>query len=285
MSFAATTVPTISDTGSPRRRRSAAATSPFFRNFIRSASPSRPFSTFWTGPALLAKNLLSAVAVGGLERRMAPHGSEGRRPHHSEQLAELSIQAVDYGYGAAVEVVRAYGLEIAYERVGEGPPLVLVHGAGVGRPHVAAPARSPGGRVHRRRLGRAGRGPLLDVPAGFGLADYAHCLAAVIDALDSRPGARRGPFVGRHRRAGALPPPSRAGGDADPRGQLRRVEGVAARGGGAGAGRGRAQDARGEEIATTLPGCSPASPRPSSPLFSRRSPPTPPREPREGSCP
>jgi pimeloyl-ACP methyl ester carboxylesterase len=27
-----------------------------------------------------------------------------------------------------VEVVRAYGLEIACERVGEGPPLVFVHG-------------------------------------------------------------------------------------------------------------------------------------------------------------
>jgi pimeloyl-ACP methyl ester carboxylesterase len=30
-----------------------------------------------------------------------------------------------------VEVVRASGLEIAYERVGEGPPLVFVHGAAV----------------------------------------------------------------------------------------------------------------------------------------------------------
>jgi pimeloyl-ACP methyl ester carboxylesterase len=30
-----------------------------------------------------------------------------------------------------VQVVRANGLEVAYERVGEGPPLVLVHGAAV----------------------------------------------------------------------------------------------------------------------------------------------------------
>jgi pimeloyl-ACP methyl ester carboxylesterase len=29
-----------------------------------------------------------------------------------------------------VEVVRANGLEIAVERAGDGPPLVLVHGAG-----------------------------------------------------------------------------------------------------------------------------------------------------------
>ena len=75
------------------------------------------------------------------------------------------------------------GLEVAYERVGEGPLLVLVHGAGVdGRmwqPQLAALADEftvvawdePG-------AGRSG-----DVPVGFGLADYAHCLAAIIDAL------------------------------------------------------------------------------------------------------
>jgi pimeloyl-ACP methyl ester carboxylesterase len=32
-------------------------------------------------------------------------------------------------YVATVEVVRANGLEIAYQRAGEGPPLVFVHGA------------------------------------------------------------------------------------------------------------------------------------------------------------
>jgi len=41
-----------------------------------------------------------------------------------------------------VEVVRARGLEIAYDRVGEGPPLVFVHGAAedgrMWRPQLAA---------------------------------------------------------------------------------------------------------------------------------------------------
>ena len=41
-----------------------------------------------------------------------------------------------------MEVLRANGLEIAYERVGEGPPLVFVHGAAedgrVWRPQLAA---------------------------------------------------------------------------------------------------------------------------------------------------
>ena len=45
-------------------------------------------------------------------------------------------------YVAAMEVVRTNGLEIAYERAGEGPPLVLVHGAAVDsrtwRPQLAA---------------------------------------------------------------------------------------------------------------------------------------------------
>ena len=75
------------------------------------------------------------------------------------------------------------GLEVAYERVGEGPLLVLVHGAGVD------------GRMWRPQLGaladeftvvawdEPGAGRSEDVPVGFGLADYAHCLAAVIDAV------------------------------------------------------------------------------------------------------
>ena len=82
-----------------------------------------------------------------------------------------------------MEVVRANGIQVAYERVGEGPPLVLVHGAGVDgrmwRPQLTALADEftvvawdePG-------AGRSG-----DLPADFGLADYGHCLAAVIDAL------------------------------------------------------------------------------------------------------
>jgi pimeloyl-ACP methyl ester carboxylesterase len=82
-----------------------------------------------------------------------------------------------------VEVARAHGLEIAYQRAGQGPPLVLVHGAGIDgrmwRPQLEALADEftvvawdePG-------AGRSG-----DLPGGFGLADYAHCLAAVIEAL------------------------------------------------------------------------------------------------------
>jgi pimeloyl-ACP methyl ester carboxylesterase len=79
--------------------------------------------------------------------------------------------------------VRANGVEIAYERVGAGPPLVLVHGA------------TEDGRVWRPQLAgladeftvvawdEPGAGRSSDVPAGFGLTDYARCLAALIEAL------------------------------------------------------------------------------------------------------
>ena len=82
-----------------------------------------------------------------------------------------------------MEVVRANDIKIAYERVGEGPPLVLVHGAGVdGRmwqPQLSALADE----FTVVAWDEPGAGRSDDVPADFGLADYAHCLAAVIDAL------------------------------------------------------------------------------------------------------
>ena len=77
-----------------------------------------------------------------------------------------------------MEVVRANGLEIAYERVGEGPPLVLVHGAAVDsrmwRPQLTALADA----FTVVAWDEPGAGRSSDVPAEFALADYANCLAA-----------------------------------------------------------------------------------------------------------
>lgn len=79
-------------------------------------------------------------------------------------------------------VIRASGLEIAYERVGQGPPLVFAHGA------------AEDGRVWRPQLAgladeftviawdEPGAGRSSDVPDDFTLADYANCLAALIEA-------------------------------------------------------------------------------------------------------
>jgi pimeloyl-ACP methyl ester carboxylesterase len=86
-----------------------------------------------------------------------------------------------------VEVIRALGLEIAYERVGQGPPLIFVHGAG------------DDGRVWQPQLDglsdaftviawdEPGGGRSSDVPSTFGLSDYADCLAALIEALGLGP--------------------------------------------------------------------------------------------------
>ncbi|HWC27056.1 MAG TPA: alpha/beta fold hydrolase [Solirubrobacteraceae bacterium] len=71
-----------------------------------------------------------------------------------------------------MQLVHANGLEIAYERVGEEPPLVLVHGA------------AEDGRAWQPQLAalvdeftvvawdEPGAGRSSDVPADFGLTDY-----------------------------------------------------------------------------------------------------------------
>ena len=90
-------------------------------------------------------------------------------------------------YVATVDCVRTKGLEIAYERVGEGPPLVLVHGAAedgrVWRPQISALSDE----FTVVAWDEAGAGRSSDLPAAFGLADYAHCLAALIEALSLGP--------------------------------------------------------------------------------------------------
>jgi pimeloyl-ACP methyl ester carboxylesterase len=82
-----------------------------------------------------------------------------------------------------VEVVRTNGLEIAYERAGEGPPLVFVHGAAedsrVWRPQLAALADE----FTVVAWDEPGAGRSSDLPADFGLPDFADCLAALIEAL------------------------------------------------------------------------------------------------------
>ncbi|WP_129668573.1 alpha/beta fold hydrolase [Phytoactinopolyspora endophytica] len=82
-----------------------------------------------------------------------------------------------------MEIVKTNGLDIAYERVGGGPPLVFVHGAAedsrVWRPQLAALADE----FTVVAWDEPGAGRSSDVPADFGLADYAGCLAALIEAL------------------------------------------------------------------------------------------------------
>lgn len=86
-----------------------------------------------------------------------------------------------------MERIQVRGLDIAYERVGQGPPLVLVHGAAddarIWRPQLSALSDAftvvawdePGARRSS------------DLPPGFLLEDYAHCLAALIEGLGLGP--------------------------------------------------------------------------------------------------
>jgi pimeloyl-ACP methyl ester carboxylesterase len=76
------------------------------------------------------------------------------------------------------------GLDVAYRRAGDGPPLVFVHGA------------ASDGRLWRPQLDgladeftvvawdEPGMGESSDIPADFELADYADCLAALIEQLE-----------------------------------------------------------------------------------------------------
>ncbi|MGC0333406.1 pimeloyl-ACP methyl ester carboxylesterase [Streptomyces sp. SAI-170] len=83
--------------------------------------------------------------------------------------------------------VRARGVDVAYVRVGDGPPVVLVHGAGLdGRmwePQLAGLA----GEFTVVSWDEPGAGRSSDLPPGFELADFAHCLAAVIEHVGLGP--------------------------------------------------------------------------------------------------
>jgi pimeloyl-ACP methyl ester carboxylesterase len=86
-------------------------------------------------------------------------------------------------YVPAMERVRSGGLEIAFERVGRGPPLVLVHAAAcdsrMWRPQIDALA----GDFTVVAWDEPGAGRSSDVPEDFGLADYADCLAELLRSL------------------------------------------------------------------------------------------------------
>jgi pimeloyl-ACP methyl ester carboxylesterase len=82
-----------------------------------------------------------------------------------------------------VEFVRTNGLQVAYHHVGAGPPLVFVHGAACD------------GRIWQPQLDalsdeftvvawdEPGAGGSYDTPEGFGLEDYAACLAVLVERL------------------------------------------------------------------------------------------------------
>ena len=82
-----------------------------------------------------------------------------------------------------MEYVEADGIRIAFERAGQGAPLVFVHGAAsdhrTWRPQIDGLA----GEFTVVAWDEPGAGSSGDVPAGFSLEDYATALASVIESL------------------------------------------------------------------------------------------------------
>jgi pimeloyl-ACP methyl ester carboxylesterase len=86
-----------------------------------------------------------------------------------------------------VEVVPANGLGSAYRRVGEGPRLVFVHGAAEDSRMWQSQLAAWADEFTVVAWDEPGAGRSSDVPPAFGLADYANCLAALIEALELGP--------------------------------------------------------------------------------------------------
>ena len=86
-----------------------------------------------------------------------------------------------------MEVIRALGLEIAYERVGQGPPLILVHGAGDDRRVWQPQLDGLADAFTVIAWDEPGAGRSSDLASTFGLRDYADCLAVLIEALELGP--------------------------------------------------------------------------------------------------
>ena len=86
-----------------------------------------------------------------------------------------------------MDVLRTSGLEIAYRRAGDGPPLVLLHGAASDgrfwRPQIEALADE----FTVVAWDEPGTGRSSDLPPDFGLPRYAECLAALIEAVAPGP--------------------------------------------------------------------------------------------------
>src|SRR6266550_368927 len=116
-----------------------------------------------------------------------PNRELGNQAREPVSQARASTSDAETCLALLVTVVRTGGVEIAYERVGEGPPLVFVHGAGedgrVWQPQLAALADE----FTVVAWDEPGVGRSSDVPADFGLTEYANCLAALIEALELGP--------------------------------------------------------------------------------------------------
>jgi pimeloyl-ACP methyl ester carboxylesterase len=83
-----------------------------------------------------------------------------------------------------MEQIEAAGLRIAYERAGDGPALVLLHGGLSDRREWRRQIAALSDEFTVVAWDAPGCGQSADPPETFRLPEYADCLAAFIDALD-----------------------------------------------------------------------------------------------------
>jgi len=86
-----------------------------------------------------------------------------------------------------VDCVEAFGLEIAYRRAGDGPPLVLVHSAASDGREWTPQIEGLADELSVVAWDEPGAGLSSTLPADFELDDYVRCLAAVIEAVGLGP--------------------------------------------------------------------------------------------------
>lgn len=92
--------------------------------------------------------------------------------------------------------VRVDGIEVAYDRVGRGPPLVLAHGATTDARLFRPQTEDLGDEFTVVAWDEPGAGRSSDVPPSLALADYTRCPAAVVEDVDLGPAHVLGPSWG-----------------------------------------------------------------------------------------
>ena len=196
------------------------ASSPGARN------SNRPFST--QSPS--SENT-SARAPGSPRRAASQPGSRRSPAARSSSAPEKAMRARSMGVRlrAMTGHARVHGLDIAYERHGQGPPLVLLHGALSDSRFWRRQLEGLAGEFTVVAWDEPGAGQSSDPPADFTLADFADCLAELIETLGLGARARGRAVLGRRGRAGALRARPTVRGVTHPGGHLRRLEGLAVR--------------------------------------------------------
>jgi pimeloyl-ACP methyl ester carboxylesterase len=129
-----------------------------------------------------------------------------------------------------METTEVHGLRIAYERAGDGPPLVLLHGyVGDGPTTWRPQLEGLGDELTMIAWDAPGAGRSSDPPESFGMTGYADCLAGFVERLGLEHPARGRAVVRWRARPGPLPPPGRPAGDPDPGVRGRRLGRLPAR--------------------------------------------------------